>query len=98
MKIQSIRLKPGDEYQLVLPGYSTSGYEWILKNKNEKIVVVSKHFKSSASSTRMAGKSPEEVFHLKGMIKGSAQLTLELKRSWEEVPKEVKKYRVLVEE
>lgn len=94
-----ITIKAGDQHELVLPGKSTAGYQWIVKKSNQKIITLEKTIHTENTRSPLVGKSADEKFILKGVNKGNCELILQQKRSWENKGKPVdeRKYKIIVE-
>lgn len=95
----TITIKAGDQHELVLPGKSTAGYQWIVKKSNKKIITLEKTIHAENTRSQLVGKSADEKFILKGITKGNCELILHQKRSWENKGKPIdeRKYNIIVE-
>ncbi|MBK8514765.1 MAG: hypothetical protein IPL55_00320 [Saprospiraceae bacterium] len=66
------------------------------KNSDDKIVSVKKDLEILTILKPMPGKSPDGVLIIQGLSTGMVKLTIELKRSWENKPEEIKVYKITV--
>ena len=91
----------GSSWQVSLKGRGTAGYQWQFKISPEEIVSVSlaEQVKNKEKEI-LPGSSTDEVFTIKALKKGTANIHFYLVRSWEDdsqKPKEKKDIRIVVE-
>jgi predicted secreted protein len=93
-----VELEPGAQHVVRLKGLSTTGYEWVYENSNEKMAGVQKTFDEQPDALKRTGASAIEVFTITALHAGEAVLTFRQVRTWEpgKAPREEKIIKVLI--
>lgn len=93
-------LPPGSSWQVTLKGHGTTGYQWQFKISPKNIVSVSLAEQiRNKEKVILPGASTDEVFTVKALKKGTANIHFYLVRSWEDdsqKPKEEKEIQIVV--
>jgi predicted secreted protein len=84
---------------ITLPGGGTTGYSWNFNAVPDGVVKVSAMAKAETAGAKgPIGGTNDDVFFITGVAKGSATLTFNFSRSWEDTaPKKTQIYQVKVE-
>ncbi len=77
-----IRLKSGGQCQIALAGNATTGYQWVLQNRNPEIIAATAGAYESAA-TELCGAPGEFIWNLKALKPGRAKLVFRYVRPWE---------------
>jgi predicted secreted protein len=79
-----VTLPAGAIEEFRLPGFGTSGYEWIPKVDDERVVRLTRVPSSPETGARPPiGDSVDEVFSVEALRPGTATVVFELARPWE---------------
>jgi predicted secreted protein len=76
-----IRLRVGETFDMLLPGYGTSGYQWIPRVIGD--VAVKRADAPASAAPRRPGDSVGVHFAMVGTNPGRATVTFELIRPWQ---------------
>ena len=92
----NVDLSDYDWQELVyeIPGNRTTGFEWILPEKSDKLDTELFYIEPE---TNLPGAGGSYELHIKGIKPGNATIRLEYRRGWEDLPIEVIEYRFYVE-
>ena len=78
----NIVLNIGETTDIRLPSLATAGYLWKIQSSETPIVSVTES-RGVLPKDKAVGASPDAIFTVKGLRKGSYQLHLEQRRPWE---------------
>ena len=79
--MQDIMARVGDEFTVALDGSPTTGFTWELtRGDPERVSLLGSDW---AATSGVAGGPGRQVFRLRGIAPGTAQLEFSYKRSWE---------------
>lgn len=82
--------------QIKLSGNPTTGYTWVYDNSDESVISVTEKI-SYTGDDDVVGAPSTYVYTITSKKPGTAILTFEYKRTWEEIPAEqVLKYKITV--
>lgn len=96
---ENIAMNVGDTKTVTLPGGGTTGYSWNFKAVPDGVVNVSSMAKAATAGAKgpVGGKN-DDVFTISAVAKGSATVTFNFSRNWEDAaPKKTNIYQVTVE-
>ena len=81
---QAIEVGVGSQFIIILESNPTTGYKWEASFDNSLLKLVKSDYKQAEDKPGMVGVGGKEYFTFEGLKKGSAKVTLDYKRSWEE--------------
>ncbi|HVZ95514.1 MAG TPA: protease inhibitor I42 family protein [Chitinophagaceae bacterium] len=95
--VEEIKLKTGESARIKCKGLGTAGYQWNYMVDKKELVDISKDWvMPPAKKKPLAGASADEVFIIKANKKGTANIYLFQKRSWEKEPANERRVRVVI--
>lgn len=95
---ENIAMNVNDTKTITLPGGGTTGYSWSFKAVPDGVVKVSPIAKTAAGSKGPVGGTNDDIFSITAVAKGSATVTFNFGRNWEDKePKKTNIYQIKVE-
>jgi predicted secreted protein len=91
---KEIKINIGGVFELRLPGYQTSGYQWVIKTPQNRYFEVTPFTISNHQNSDIPGKNVDQLFLIKAKITGTHNLKIILKRNWESKPIESITYTI----
>jgi predicted secreted protein len=91
---QRVTVSPSDRVVVVLEEKATAGYEWMVERVEEPLTLESSTVSAPSGSTPGAAARRRVVFAAGNP--GDARVTLVLRRSWEEQPRQSFEFCVIV--
>ena len=83
----SVECSVGDALTISLESNPTTGYAWTAKSDScDKIVLEENRYNADPSGAGMCGRGGTQTFVFRCVNRGTAQMTLEYARSWENAP------------
>lgn len=94
---QTIEVKVGQEFIIALEENPTTGYTWQEEFDDSFLELVEDKYKpSSEAEEGMVGAGGTRSFEFKGLKKGETEVTMVLKRAWEEELLEKKVFTIAI--
>ncbi|HVP22239.1 MAG TPA: protease inhibitor I42 family protein [Anaerolineaceae bacterium] len=85
-EIGNLTFRTGEEFEIRLTATASTGFIWRLGPIPEQVETLGSSFVQAGQDPPAPGGPSTQVFRFRAVHPGQAELTFELKRSWERTP------------